>query len=700
MFIPVNGPFMIAVDFACLLYGCYLVQLGRYFNSHSYRDKWLKYMAVALTIISGMTIGFGIASQYKVLVLNRGNPGIWSSSPWEFLLTPITTGLSAFLVQLFFASRIASFRRDAVGKTLSAIVSLVATLAFAGAIADMVVFVKNGSNALLLANMFTVARIWTVSSVVCDILIAGTMTFLLVSSRKQTHFRSTRDMIRRLIFQSIETGTVTAIVMILMLTCYETMSTVNSSYTVWELAIGPLYGNVMLFVLNARESMSSDEVLCNTSDPELPDSSRSCGADFSTDRADDVHPSVSGGLRGPERPMFCAAEAISWPYGLGTGVRVLHPHIEPSGFGNDVDQHLCCFTAVSSGNQKRSRYYIGHSLFLHSRQATPGASLWTMTPVATPADVAEMFVPVNGPFLISVDLSCLLYGCYLVQLCTYLSYHSQADKWLKYLALFITVDSGTTIGFAIASQYIILVKNAGNPDIWIANPWTTLTIPVTTGISAFSVQLFFAFRIAFFRRDLVGKGIAAIVSLVALLAFAGALADMAVYAANGSNTLELIDMHSVVRIWTVSSVICDALIAGTMTVLLVQSRKQTQYRSTQELLRRLILLSIESGTVTAVAMVLMLICYETMGTVNSVYMVWELSIGPLYGNVLLFVLNSRGNMVPGEVHCTSGDMQLSATHFSVAMINTGTRDDRLSEVACDADYRRAVPRDIKSVLPK
>ena len=40
-------------------------------------------------------------------------------------------------------------------------------------------------------------------------------------------------MLKRLILQSIETGTVTAFVMVLMLICYETMSSKNSSYTIW-----------------------------------------------------------------------------------------------------------------------------------------------------------------------------------------------------------------------------------------------------------------------------------------------------------------------------------------------------------------------------------------------------------------------------------------------------------------------------------
>ena len=55
----------------------------------------------------------------------------------------------------------------------------------------------------------------------------------LARTRQRTVFRSTRDTIKRLIFQSIETGTVTAVFMVLLLVCYETMQKENTTYLVW-----------------------------------------------------------------------------------------------------------------------------------------------------------------------------------------------------------------------------------------------------------------------------------------------------------------------------------------------------------------------------------------------------------------------------------------------------------------------------------
>ena len=44
-------------------------------------------------------------------------------------------------------------------------------------------------------------------------------------------------MLKRLIVQSIETGSITALVMILLLISYETMGTKNATYVVWYVLI-------------------------------------------------------------------------------------------------------------------------------------------------------------------------------------------------------------------------------------------------------------------------------------------------------------------------------------------------------------------------------------------------------------------------------------------------------------------------------
>ncbi|KAL1701962.1 hypothetical protein EV121DRAFT_262514 [Schizophyllum commune] len=217
---------LVAVQIGYLLYGFYLAQLNTYFNDHAASDAWYKWLVIAVTCMCGLHLGFGTGASWGVLVEGWGNPVVWQKTPWEASMLPFTTGLTAFLVQTFFAGRIVLIQRDMVGKALAALVAVTALLALAGA----------------LGQMIELAR-----------------------TRQRTVFRSTRDTIKRLIFQSIETGTVTAVFMVLLLVCYETMQKENTTYLVWEYSLPPLYGNVMLFVLNARQSFRKDNIKYDTS---------------------------------------------------------------------------------------------------------------------------------------------------------------------------------------------------------------------------------------------------------------------------------------------------------------------------------------------------------------------------------------------------------------------------------------------------
>ncbi|KAL1731145.1 hypothetical protein EV714DRAFT_236330 [Schizophyllum commune] len=112
----------------------------------------------------------------------------------------------------------------------------------------------------------TVSRIWTVSSCVCDALISFSMTGLEHAFSKDQEYAQAPHR------PSIQTGTVTTVVMVAMFVMYETADSKSQAYIACELALGPLYVNVMLYVLNDRERMAVDTIRCNSSDIELPTS--------------------------------------------------------------------------------------------------------------------------------------------------------------------------------------------------------------------------------------------------------------------------------------------------------------------------------------------------------------------------------------------------------------------------------------------
>ncbi|KAL1729970.1 hypothetical protein EV714DRAFT_237059 [Schizophyllum commune] len=559
--------------------------------------------SVVVTAVAGIGTWFGVISQYLVLVRHSGNPDVWTSNPWQFLVTLGSTGLTALLVQLFFVSRIARFRRDIIGKIMATLITM---------------YVKCGLNTLELETVLpkAVTRLWGVSSTICDVLIAAAMSYLLVSSRRHTRVRSTKQMIERLILQSVETGTITAVWMATMITCYETMGSRNTAYVVWEYSIGPLYANVLLFVLNSRERMAADEYSVVSPHATIP-------ASIAGD------PKRRAGFTDSEEDPSEERTAFPRPAGTWGSFDVLRR------------------SHYTSGESRPAIYYatgvrLVRWAFIYFEDCM---TMWAST--------------------IAVDVSCLLYGCLLNQASDYFQYHCRRDKWLKYLTIIITVLSGISAVFAVIAQYVVLVRESGNPMVWISGARILLVPLVGSGLNALIVQLFFASRIARFCRDKGGYTLAGIISLTALVAFGGSIADTMIWPEakmQDSDTLHLCQKLSlsVARVgsllvtglvWTISSVICDVLIATTMIVLLARSREEAHFRTTRQMLKRLIIQSIETGSITALVMILLLISYETMGSKNATYVVWEISLGPLYGNVMLFVLNSREGLAPDIVRC-------------------------------------------------
>ncbi|KAL1724177.1 hypothetical protein EV715DRAFT_285347 [Schizophyllum commune] len=253
-FIPINGPFMLAGYASCLLYGYYLAQLYVYFNRHAHGDRWSKWLAISIATISGLTIGFSMASQCIILVEHVGDPSVWSSSLWQLALGPLTTGLSAFLVQLFFASRIARLRRVAASKLLAGLIIL-------GLSQGLHLMEIKSKSAAAVAR-----HVWLFAGLACDTLITGTSCFFLRQDYEQVHIDATQPRLRSLASKFIETGMILTVVILLSVICYETMGAWNLTYFIWELSIGPLYGNVMLFILNSRQRATCEE---DTGDIEL-----------------------------------------------------------------------------------------------------------------------------------------------------------------------------------------------------------------------------------------------------------------------------------------------------------------------------------------------------------------------------------------------------------------------------------------------
>ncbi|PBK87451.1 hypothetical protein ARMGADRAFT_1085475 [Armillaria gallica] len=134
-----------------------------------------------------------------------------------------------------------------------------------------------------------------------------------------------------------------------------------------------------------------------------------------------------------------------------------------------------------------------------------------------------------------------------------------------------------------------------------------------------------------------------------------------VYSFEAGNIIELNTrkVSICVGIWCGASALCDIIVAICMTYYLMRSN--TGFRQTQILITRLIRLTVETGTVTAVFALLNLILFFAFPH-QTFYTPPTLLMPKLYANTIYMVLNSRIRIMGGrDTYLASTDIHITTT---------------------------------------
>ncbi|KAJ7096718.1 hypothetical protein B0H15DRAFT_946181 [Mycena belliarum] len=161
--------------------------------------------------------------------------------------TPIMGSLIAMVIQLFFCYRIWVIKSSAL--PLSIAIAVIAVLQAVGG-------VGGGIKAYVAANQIhdeartILVYMWLIGAAVADVLIAGSMTFLLTQASKQNH-RQTNDVVKRIVRLIVETNALSASVAILGLILFAGVPGTN--YFVCPTMVLPgIYANTLLVTFNNR----------------------------------------------------------------------------------------------------------------------------------------------------------------------------------------------------------------------------------------------------------------------------------------------------------------------------------------------------------------------------------------------------------------------------------------------------------------
>ncbi|KAI0319696.1 hypothetical protein OF83DRAFT_1169981 [Amylostereum chailletii] len=250
---PVLVPVLVGSLVTWFLFGINVVQVYIYALSFPRDHKLVRITVYGIFIMECFQIAVATAAPWSLLCDGWGQESALTRVRWQDPFIPLVDGLVGTWVQLFYAWRIHILGRSKLWTTISVgllpvtATSLVIVIYSAGRI-----FRLHTTEEVLALGDYQTA--WLVTSMVCDVIIAGSMVYVLFISRRRiadARNTTTHKRITFLIRLSIETGCVTALAATFFLVSFLALKN-TTLYIGVGLVISKVYSNSLMVSLNSR----------------------------------------------------------------------------------------------------------------------------------------------------------------------------------------------------------------------------------------------------------------------------------------------------------------------------------------------------------------------------------------------------------------------------------------------------------------
>ncbi|KAJ7484758.1 hypothetical protein FB451DRAFT_92131 [Mycena latifolia] len=229
------------------LFGVLSVQIYVYRACFPKDKASIKYLVYLIFFFMALSTCLNAADAYFWYADGFGNLIQFSQAHISPFYTPIMGSLIAMIIQLFFCYRIWVIKSSAI--YLSIAIAIISVLQAIGGIGG-------GVKAYIAANQnhdevrTVLVYMWLIGAALADVMIAGSMTFLLTQASAQNH-RQTNDVVKRIVRLIVETNTLSAGVAILGLILFAGVPGTN--YFVCPTMVLPgIYANTLLVTFNNR----------------------------------------------------------------------------------------------------------------------------------------------------------------------------------------------------------------------------------------------------------------------------------------------------------------------------------------------------------------------------------------------------------------------------------------------------------------
>ncbi|KAJ7309481.1 hypothetical protein DFH08DRAFT_1088243 [Mycena albidolilacea] len=279
-------------------------------------------------------------------------------------------------------------------------------------------------------------------------------------------------------------------------------------------------------------------------------------------------------------------------------------------------------------------------------------------------------VELSGPLLLADLLVWGLFGTLSVQV--YLYYQAFPKDRLSTKCLVYGVYALELVETIIITRDAFATFAYGFSDISALNKinFNWLTIPVMSGLVAFIGQSFYAYRVYVLSSK--SHPIPVSIVVVSLISSIGGFITGGFAFQAGDLTRLNQKTHVAVGVWCGASALSDIIIAVCMTYYL--SKSDTGFRQTRVLVSKVVRLTIETGSLTALAAVINLTLFFAFPD-RTYYTVPAALMPKLYANSILIILNARFQIIGGRTtYASAMDVMSTPTYLRNTETYGGTRN--------------------------
>ncbi|KAK0222437.1 hypothetical protein EDD85DRAFT_796326 [Armillaria nabsnona] len=230
-------------------------------------------------------------------------------------------------------------------------------------------------------------------------------------------------------------------------------------------------------------------------------------------------------------------------------------------------------------------------------------------------------------------------------------------KFTKYLVYGIYVIEFVQTMLVSHDVFAIFGYGFGDMETLTDMHLDWLTVPVVSAVVACVGQVFYAYRIYILSKSRIVPAFVICVSLTTSVA--ATITGIYSFQAGDLTKLNNLKTSIAAGIWCGGSALCDIVIAICMTYYLMRSN--TSLRRTRMLVTKIIRLTIETGSATA--LVALVTCILFLAFPHQTFYVAPAVLMPkLYVNAIYMVLNSRIRIMGGrDIYASSTDMSITST---------------------------------------